>query len=173
MKCEICGVRPATIWLRQGENDAEREMCICHECALKNRDLLASSFPFGDAFFELAKKEAGLSDTGSPVVCPECGLSRRDFKKRQRLGCAACFKAHAADVKALVSEMQGADQHIGKIPAAYGRMMQARALEKQLGDAVAAERFEDAAILRDEIKVLKDGAEHRQTGVRLEECDAG
>jgi protein-arginine kinase activator protein McsA len=44
--------------------------------------------------------------------------------------------------------------HTGKIPASQRSTKRAR-LEKQLSEAIEAERFEDAAVLRDQIAQME------------------
>ena len=75
-------------------------------------------------------------------------------------GCDSCYDTFAEELKALLPRMQGAERHEGTMPEAFRKDREAsekdQALQSRLDLAVAGERYEDAAQLRDEIKAIKD-----------------
>lgn len=103
--------------------------------------------------------------------CEGCGLRFEDFKQSSLLGCPRCYQAFERQLGALLERAhEGATHHVGKIPRralaaskAAGTPIEAMlggveeraerlaALRKQLERAVAAEQFERAARIRDEI----------------------
>jgi len=116
------------------------------------------------------------------ISCQSCGLTLAHFRHSGLLGCPTCYDAFAAQLGPLLDRAHdGATSHTGKIP---GRLLTARAtspttaalgaaptlthsgidlaeyqrrenaLRKQLDAAVAAEQFERAACLRDELLKL-------------------
>ena len=155
MRCEICGKHEATIAMRQEMNGEAREMHICQDCASKNRELVASSFPLADLLFGIAGGQGTEPVAGRGRSCASCGMSRQEFKTRQRLGCPDCYKTHSAEVASMVGEMQRADRHVGKVPASRRAVVELAGLEKELAKAIEHERYEEAAVLRDRINALK------------------
>ncbi len=93
-----------------------------------------------------------------PATCPACGMTRTEILKKGRLGCDRCYEAFAAEMLPVVVSLQHADQHLGKVPRRASVRMRASVeqarLRRELDQAVAAENYELAAKLRDQIKAL-------------------
>jgi protein arginine kinase activator len=83
-----------------------------------------------------------------------------DFKKTSRLGCPACYTAFAAELEPLLQGLHKSQSHAGKAPQgirlAHDIQEQADTLSRRLRAAIAAEQFEEAARLRDDLKTLRD-----------------
>lgn len=91
------------------------------------------------------------------LVCAECGMTFSQFREQSLLGCSHCYKAFESQLMPLLERAQeGATHHVGKVPRRAGsgeqRQNHLLRLRKRLSDAVAAEDYELAARLRDEIK---------------------
>jgi protein arginine kinase activator len=73
-----------------------------------------------------------------------------------RLGCPECYKVFAEPLEGLVKTMHKGTRHIGKVPEAFRHNRdlndRLKLLQKRLSKAIESEDFEEAAILRDEIK---------------------
>ena len=97
---------------------------------------------------------------GDELKCPSCGFTQADFKKAGRLGCSECYTTFADGLEGLFKSMHKGTRHVGKVPAALKQSRdlneRLKYLQKKLDKAVTAEDFEQAANLRDEIKVAKD-----------------
>ena len=93
---------------------------------------------------------------GTVQKCLTCGFSQADFKKTGRLGCGACYQTFSEGLATLLKGMHKGTEHIGKIPAralqSIQRDSQVRTLQRDLRKAVAAEDYESAARLRDQLK---------------------
>lgn len=95
------------------------------------------------------------------VPCPVCGQSLQDVVKTGRIGCPNCysfFKYHLAPLMAKVQD--GAMTHQGKHPKPKHDPMKMyqnslEALQKKMDKAVKEERYEDAALIRDQIAIVK------------------
>ena len=83
-----------------------------------------------------------------------------DFRATGRWGCARCYETFESSMRSLLRRVHGSSQHIG---AAY-RQPQSEAMERaavlgelreRLRRAIDAEQFEQAADLRDRIRVLE------------------
>ncbi len=108
------------------------------------------------------------------VRCSACGTTFSQFKNEGLLGCADCYKAFEFPLGPLLERAHdGATHHVGKIPrralaASRGgdlpieallgsleeRAERLATLRKQIAEAVAAEHYERAARLRDELRAL-------------------
>ena len=177
MLCEECKKEQAIIHILKYENGQTSERHLCEACARKE-GLSAEGMSFGGEDFEafgnftvnsllsslldmdFSVDSASVTPRERPTTrCPQCGQSFRDFHRTGRLGCANCYSVFGTRLKPLLRRVQGATEHRGKIPLQSGRSLQLRyrieELKQKLQRAVAAERFEDAAVLRDEIYGLE------------------
>jgi protein arginine kinase activator len=164
MKCKFCA-SPATIHLTDIVQKKKREMHLCEACA-REKNLISDS-PQGlniPAIVQLALSHlpAPARPAVADAVCPECQTPYAHFRAHGRLGCPHDYEAFRALLEPLLEKVQSnAARHVGKVPRRLrGRMISARRteLEAQLQTAIAAERYEEAARLRDAIRLL--GAEH-------------
>ena len=85
------------------------------------------------------------------------------FRRQQRLGCPTCYEVFAEDIRELLPSLHRKGvRHCGRGPAGAGtgtsptreRLLRAQRLRQQLDLAVAAEDYERASLLRDEIESL-------------------
>jgi len=93
------------------------------------------------------------------VACPKCTMTYEDFKTSGKLGCAACYQSFARPVEALLKNVHGSTRHEGKYPQRSGAKIKqeiyVEELRANLKNAIAEENFEEAARLRDEIRILE------------------
>lgn len=134
---------------------------LCEECAKTKGVSDATDFSFADLLLGLgASKEIEAASPTEELKCAQCGFTQADFKKAGRLGCSECYTTFAEPLAALLKSMHKGTRHIGKVPAALQKSRdfsdKLRTLQKKLDKAVAAENFEEAAVLRDEIRAVKE-----------------
>ena len=55
-------------------------------------------------------------DKKGSSVCPRCGQTAEEIKKRNIVGCAYCYTAHEGVLFPVVAKMQGERAHTGKSP---------------------------------------------------------
>ena len=151
MKCEICKQQQASVAIKQTVDGEERELFVCTACAQRTAGPLVTSL------VELLLGAAvGLQlPERDTLVCPECGLSRPEFRKRARVGCARCYETFARELTPMLRDMHSGDHHVGKTPARERLCRTRSELENELKSAIRAQRFEDAALLRDRIRNLR------------------
>ena len=158
MKCDICGVKEATVHLTEIINDQMTKLHLCENCAKKKGTEMEEHFGLADLL-------AGLADLGVPtetgkdkrLKCPSCGMTYSDFKKIGRLGCGKCYETFKTYLVPLFKRIHGSDVHMGKMPGKKKRVKVPKKvdmddLKKKLKRAIMLEEFEEAAKLRDEIK---------------------
>jgi len=153
MLCEKCKQRPAEVAVREQEGDATRELYVCKACAGEPLEKKLASMV--EMIFDIAVGMAVRPDDGGGAPgdprCAACGMTRREFRKRERLGCEACYKAFSRDTEAMIRDMHVGLRHAGKRPAGAEPVRARARLERDLKRAVDAQRYEEAARLRDEL----------------------
>lgn len=164
MKCQFCP-NPATVHLTEFLDKKKGEMHLCESCA-RERNLLADNAQAINvpALFQfmLGQMPPPARQSAPDAVCPECGTPYAHFRAQGRLGCPHDYEAFRSFLEPLIEKVHNhAGRHVGKVPRRHLRRMQSAhrvELEAQLKSAVAAEKYEEAARLRDSIRAL--GADH-------------
>jgi protein arginine kinase activator len=159
MLCCICKEREATVHLTQIAGDKMQKVDLCEECAKTKGVNDPTGFSLADLLLGLgASQEIEQSAGGVELKCPRCGFTQADFKKAGRLGCPDCYKTFADGLETLLKSMHKGTRHVGKVPESlrHTRDLSDRlmALQKKLNKAIEDENFEQAALLRDEIKTM-------------------
>ena len=159
MMCETCGKKMATVHWTEMVNDAVKKMHLCEACAAAKGLDVNNPAAFPDVLFGLGtQKEPAAKERD--VACALCHMRIADFKKTSRLGCQACYDTFADELKPLLAAMHKGNQHVGKTPAHKAGKAAAKAgllpspaiLRQKLETAIAAEHYEEAACLRDQIR---------------------
>ncbi|HEX6988999.1 MAG TPA: UvrB/UvrC motif-containing protein [Bacillota bacterium] len=170
--CQECGERPATFHMTQVVNNQTTDVHLCERCARESGEfdfLLEPKFNLHDLLAGLLEQQAGARPRSAPSrqACPGCGLTYQDFARTGLLGCAQCYDAFADALEPVVRRVHGHSRHVGKVPAGHEVPVAARIeqLRSRLERAVAEERYEDAARIRDEIRELQ-GRRRQQEGPR-------
>ena len=157
MLCSICKEKEATVHYTQIVGDKMQKVDLCEACSKNKGVNEASGFSLADLMLGLgASQEIENAAGGVELKCARCGYSQEDFKKSGRLGCPDCYKVFADGLEGLLKTMHKGTRHAGKVPEALrqNRELTTRLLllQKKLNKAIAEEKFEEAAKLRDEIK---------------------
>ena len=165
-KCGVCNKREAVVAFTHIVDDVKQTLVLCHECA-KEKNIEVQVGPAAqtkdapvlvkEIKIELAKLAGAEGDGG--VRCPTCEVSYEEFKKAGRLGCPHCYDAFTPQLERLLKRIHGDNRHRGKGPLKAAQSAPApdelERLRAELAQAVAEEAFEEAAQLRDRIRVLE------------------
>jgi protein arginine kinase activator len=154
MKCEVCKSKEAVVHFKQIVNGESRELHVCAQCATEHGLDVQSPMSVTDFLFGLGG-EREKQPARDAKKCPACGLKARDFRKRTRMGCPACYDTFSEELEPMLTAMHKSRQHVGKVPARQRTTAEIGFLEKALEKAVARQDFEEAAQLRDRIHELK------------------
>ncbi len=157
MLCCICKEKEATVHLTQIAGDKMQKVDLCEECAKTKGVNDPTGFSLADLLLGLgASQEIEQAAGGAELRCPRCAFTQADFKKAGRLGCPECYKTFAEPLEGLLKTMHKGTRHTGKVPEVFrhSRDLTNRLLllQKKLNKAIEQEDFEQAAVLRDEIK---------------------
>ena len=160
MLCHICQKNEATVHLTQIVGDQMQKVDLCESCSREKGVGDSSGGALANLLLGLGGEEVPTPEkVGTDVACTECGYTQADFKKSGRLGCSACYETFAEPLESLLKTMHKGTHHTGKTPRDFKRKVdfsrKLEEMEDQLNVAVAEERFEDAAELRDQIKSLR------------------
>lgn len=162
MLCDLCKQKVATVHLTEIIEGKTKKIDLCEECSKAKGVDDPTGFSLVNLLMGLgaAQEPEGTSTGGQGVSCPACGFTQADFKKTGRLGCADCYQAFAEGLDGLLKTMHKGTRHVGKVPRSQrlGRDLEerVRSLQKRLEKAVNEEDYEQAAVLRDEIKHLRE-----------------
>ncbi|MDB6022747.1 MAG: UvrB/uvrC motif [Pedosphaera sp.] len=155
----MCKEKEATVFLTQIVGDKVQKVDLCEECAKHKGVNDPAGFSLADLLLGLgASQELEQASGGADLKCPKCGFTQADFKKAGRLGCADCYATFAEGLEGLLKTMHKGTRHVGKVPTALQQSRdlaeRMKTLQKKLSKAVEDENFEQAALLRDEIRQM-------------------
>lgn len=154
-KCQFCN-NPATVHLTQIVQNQMHKVDLCEACAEEK----GVTDPDGFSIAELVQKSDHLALGSAPgLKCAACGFTPRQFRESGRLGCPECYESFKSLLSPYLRNMQIGQKHAGKAPRPSPereRRLALQSLRQELEDAVADERFEQAAELRDEILRLEE-----------------
>src|SRR5581483_4930271 len=159
MLCCICKEKDATVHLTQIAGDKMQKVDLCEECAKHKGVNDPAGFSLADLLLGLgASQELQQAAGGVELKCPRCGFTQADFKKAGRLGCSDCYTTFAEGLEGLLKTMHKGVRHLGKVPQSLQQSRdlteRLKVLRKKLDKAGDEENFEQAALLRDEIKQM-------------------
>lgn len=166
MICEKCNKRTATVHLTKIVNSKKSEMHLCEECARESGELEFTVQPaFGfqnliSGLFEGAQPSLAVKETNR---CPLCGMNIADFRNSGRLGCGQCYGVFGRQLAPILHRVQKGTEHTGKVPNRAGEAVKEKRkieqLKSQLQEAIAREEYEQAAVIRDELRRLEKDTE--------------
>jgi protein arginine kinase activator len=163
MKCQKCS-KPATYHITDIERGKPLEHHFCDEHAREHLDPSrepTDSLAIGKLAEGLIKGAASLREPSpsDQQACPLCETTFLEFRNSGRLGCPHDYEVFRDELMPLMESIHDETRHLGKVPrrAPRGTQLQATMfqLRNDLKRAVAAEDYETAARLRDQIKNLE------------------
>ena len=158
--CESCGAHPATVHYRETVNGVTTRRYLCADCARKEGIGTAGVFSeeWMKPFSLFAPKTVGQKES---EACPVCKTSLSRIRREGKFGCAACYDAFASrlDMTPFVGGgYRGGRLGTPEVPKAkpvekpVEKRDEVSQWKKELQEAVKAENYELAAILRDRIR---------------------
>lgn len=158
-KCDRCA-KPAVYHITEIRDGEAQALHFCEQCAKQH--LSHPEVPEGMDSGSGEKVSAEEQDKLEEVdqqVCPNCGISFKEFRSQGRLGCPHDYIAFQDELLPLLENIHGETQHIGKTPkrAPHASQKQYRLikLRNRLRSAIDEEMYEEAARLRDEIQTAE------------------
>lgn len=168
--CQSCHERDAVVRLTQIVGDDVSTVHLCSKCAAERgigTEAAAAQSPLSAFLAAMGKGGPGIVAAAAiGEACPDCGATLQDFRASGRLGCAGCWVAFERPLRDLLRRVHGATRHNGEaylpldlvnVTEPEQRQRTRLELSEQLRLAIAAEDFERAAELRDQLRVLPAG----------------
>ena len=180
MLCSICGKNPATIHIQEIIGSEKKVLHLCQECAAKraNEETGFQEFNLAEVLFQLSNqignqlrqenKEENEKEPVKQITCRTCGWNSESFQKTGKLSCPDCYHAFREILEKTIDTVHRGSNHTGKHPLPIGSSAENRVkpsvsllhmnlkhMQVELEDAIAAERYENAAVLRDKISSLR------------------
>lgn len=172
MKCQNCGKEEANIKYYENINGEKREIIICSNCA---KSLNLMDFPNMLSYFFTNHPKELFDNEYSEKVCNKCSYTFDDYLEKGLFGCPDCYSAFSDRIDTLLTKIHGKNRHlitedkskesnIKKSPIIKKQNSQNKDIDKitnidvlknLLSLSIKEERYEDAAKLRDRIKILE------------------
>ncbi|MCL2792355.1 MAG: UvrB/UvrC motif-containing protein [Spirochaetaceae bacterium] len=162
MKCDICGKNRAVIHIQQVAGNEEININICGKCAkekgltINNTELNVNLKNLLKSFAEIKK---AVVEKDFVKMCYVCGKTLEDLKKTEKAGCPECYREFSKYITSFLKTNARSAEHKGKYPFKINilsqRMKKINNLQLLLNQAVKNEHFEEAAYLRDKIKLME------------------
>lgn len=159
IECTECK-RPVAIWYTEIVGNTTSQISMCSECPVLQRKLHG----------QISEGEVGLLPGETSLACGECGTTLEALRVGNPLGCSNCYEVFD-DV--IISELAILDKipqrlttnkktvplHMGRGPGEISEIsptLRLLALNEALTETLKREDYEQAALLRDQIKALTD-----------------
>ena len=164
MKCQACEL-PATVHLTEIVGGKKRELHLCQACADKKQIFTQQQLNLSAIVQSMIGQHVGAStDELARLNCPACGIKYMEFKAGGRLGCPHDYTVFRTALLPLLERIHRAYRHKGKVPANARKhaasQSELRDLRQRLRAAIETEAYEEAARLRDAIR-LREAADER------------
>ena len=111
------------------------------------------------------EESSGKSRADEVKVCPSCDYRLEDWRSTSLLGCPRCYQAFRSALAPHLARYHGHASHFGKRPSNRqedpNQLATIQRVRSALDKAVEREDFEEAAHLRDMLRMLKSGKGER------------
>tara|TARA_B100000959_G_scaffold278097_1_gene335793 strand:+ start:177 stop:668 length:492 start_codon:yes stop_codon:yes gene_type:complete len=154
--CDYCD-QPAIYHDVRIENGVHTTLNLCQEHATE------AGISLGPIDLSIVLNvDATFPEMQDQTSCPDCGMTIAQYKESSLLGCPTCYKRFEEQLAHVIANVQdNHTQHVGRAPSTasedLSRHLTVRRLLKQLEKAVTQEQYEEAAVLRDELRKLHEG----------------
>lgn len=167
MQCQSCHKNIASVRYAEIVDGEVIEQHICQECVKDKQDHTHSGFEFAkpSPFIRKDRFSAmGSSRTATQrrvQSCKSCSTELNTIMTTGKVGCSTCYDSFPSSIDTILEGLQNALSHAGKVPHLDDARTRARAdLQAKrtlLKSSLKAERYEEAATLRDEIRTIEQG----------------
>ncbi|MBR2044327.1 MAG: UvrB/UvrC motif-containing protein [Clostridia bacterium] len=163
MLCQKCGKNPATTHIHSVIGGIVKDVDLCQSCAAEQGyhsnsvGSLASmlSSVFGDV---------SVPVSANVLRCDCCGTSFREISSTGKAGCPNCYVKFKKEFLPYLKRVHGGVHHIGKKPARDQLVVSVNdkltEMRKKLSELVKNENYEEAAVVRDEIRRIEGEQKH-------------
>lgn len=182
MICQKCKVREAAVTITKSIHNMQITMHLCPECSKNFSPGVQKQISGVNNILMSMMDSVDMLETESENIrsCERCGMTFEDFRKKGTVGCEECYNVYRDKFESILKRLHGSYQHVGLSyegikhavpPKSHGMEKkllkkeeikqesvseQIENLKKALDEAVAKEEYEEAAKIRDMIKIMED-----------------
>jgi protein arginine kinase activator len=154
--CQVCS-SPATVHLTDIINGQKKVRHLCKRCAEEQQLVQQEELNLPAILQTLIGQHVGqMTDELARLACPTCGLRYMEFRHSGRLGCARDYEVFRVGLEPLLERIHRHQRHVGKVPRRLGdaaRQDELLVLRRRLQEAIEGEAYEEAARLRDLLRI--------------------
>ncbi len=162
MLCQKCGQNTATTHIKTVINGTVSELNLCGYCAAKEGYTGFSKGSISNMLATMLGQTMQMGEKVPSKSCSCCGLSFSEIAETGKVGCANCYIEFKNELKPYLKRIHGSVRHNGKIAGTKQLTVQSEgnrldSLKAELARLVAAEKYEEAAVIRDRIREEEAG----------------
>lgn len=159
MLCQNCNQNEASVVVNTVINGVKSTKHLCSKCASQMGFNTLGNF--GSMLNSLFAGGFGLASPESIMdkVCPACGYHFAQFRSNGLLGCDQCYESFKEELRPVIKRIQGSVIDKPDAPAEEAKVSpedKLKLLKEELARAVAAEEYERAAQIRDQIRAQEE-----------------
>jgi protein arginine kinase activator len=172
MLCQKCHKNLATVRYAEVVDGKVTDRHLCADCLAQHQDNAAKGFELtgvAPTARKIAVDQVVREAVKLQRTCATCGATLTMVMDEARTGCAKCYENFSEQIESMLEGLQRSMQHKGKMPhlddaraKLRGDLQTKRALLRTM---LRAEKYEEAARLRDEIRGLETGLYVSESGV--------
>ena len=164
MLCQRCHKNLATSRYAEVVDGEVTEQHLCAECLSSRQEDSGTGFGL-TAHRPVLRKVESERATREAVrkqrACPHCSTTLRHVLEQGEVGCSKCYDTFGGEIESILEGLHHALKHKGKSPRVDDARVRLReeleAKRTLLRSVLKAEKYEEAARLRDEIRSLETG----------------
>ncbi len=165
MICDVCNERESVISYTKFDGENVEEVHLCEKCA---EEKLKSDFSrymniginLDDFLKNIFQFASQITQDNEDYFCENCGMSFSEYRQSGIVGCSNCYDTFRNEIKNYFKSINKVPKHIGNIPQNANKNLKNKReisqLESELEILISLEEYENAAIVRDKIKLLKE-----------------
>ena len=172
MLCQKCHKNLATLRYAEVVGGKVSELQLCPDCLKRMQEETTSGFELSGVQAAKTKNKAVAEPPAEPKmlnrVCRVCGADLKEAIQQNRVGCSACYEALGDSLEQVLRGFHVGMRHRGKEPHVSDSRKIARSelhsLRALLRSTLKSENYEEAAKLRDRIRLLEVAMSGRDPG---------
>ena len=163
MKCEKCGKNTATTHIKSIVNGVAKEINLCSLCAANEGYGNVSNVGLAGMLASMFGESLQSVNENIGVKCSVCGATFSNIAKTGKVGCAECYNTFKNELLPYLKRVHGSTVHAGKVPNSAPLIVKpiqktVDDLRTQLNRLISEEKYEQAAVIRDEIKRMEENS---------------
>lgn len=160
MLCEKCGKRTATTHIHSVINGVAMEKNLCQFCAAEEGYGKFSQNSLMDMLSSMLGDVGYQNSALNEIKCDCCGATFSKIAESGKVGCPQCYEKFKKELLPYLKRVHGSVNHIGKRPVKDQLIVsptdKLSQMRKKLNELVKNENYEEAAVIRDEIKKYEE-----------------